>query len=242
VGGQSAVTNQPELDAREELDRVLPIVQRLAGDHPDLLVSVDTYKPLVAAACLDAGAAVINDVSGLLYPELAELCARHKAALVVMHTAARPKQRLQTPDLYADVVTEVVDFLRDRIERACAAGLPERSLIVDPGPDFTKTPHQTLTLLRHLDRVRTLGRPLLLALSRKDFLGAVLEKRPRGRDAGTIAAIAHLAATTPGNIVRVHDVAATRDVLRTIDALTGRIEIDPDYVLPDSLRYEPPNS
>jgi dihydropteroate synthase len=242
VGGQSAVTNQPELDAREELDRVLPIVQRLAADHPDLLVSVDTYKPLVAAACLDAGAAVINDVSGLLYPELAELCARYEAALVVMHTAARPKQRLQTPDLYADVVTEVVDFLRDRIERACAAGLPERSLIVDPGPDFTKTPHQTLTLLRHLDRVRTLGRPLLLALSRKDFLGAVLEKRPRGRDAGTIAAIAHLAATTPGNIVRVHDVAATRDVLRTIDALSGRIEIDPDYVLPDSLRYEPPNS
>jgi dihydropteroate synthase len=159
-----------------------------------------------------------------------------------MHTAARPKQRLQTPDLYTDVVGEVVEFLRERIARAVAAGLPEQSLIVDPGPDFAKTPHQTLTLLRHLDRVRALGRPVLLALSRKDFLGAVLEKRPRGRDAGTIAAIAHLAATTPGNIVRVHDVAATRDALRTIDALTGRIDIDPGYVLPDSLRYEPPSS
>jgi dihydropteroate synthase len=240
VGGQSAVTNQPELDAREELDRVLPIVRRLATDHPDVLISVDTYKPLVAAACLDAGAAIINDVSGLLHLELAEHCAQHQAALVVMHTSARPKQRLQSPDLYTDIVAEVVDFLADRIDRAVAAGLPRESVIVDPGPDFTKTPHQTLTLLRGLDRVRALGRPVLLALSRKDFLGAILGKKPRGRDAGTLAAIAYLAGKHRSNIVRVHDVAATRDVLRTLDALTGHTDIDPDYVLPDTLRYERP--
>jgi dihydropteroate synthase len=240
VGGQSAVTNQPELDAREELDRVLPIVEQLAVEHPDVLVSVDTYKPLVAAACLDAGAAIINDVSGLRFPELAGLCARHQAALVIMHTAARPKQRLQSPDLYADVVTEVVDFLRDRIDQAVALGLPRDSLIVDPGPDFAKTPQQTLTLLRDLEPVRALGRPVLLALSRKDFLGAILQKLPRGRDVGTLAAIAHLAAGRPGHIVRVHDVGATRDVLRTIDALVGRTDIARDYVLPDALRYEQP--
>lgn len=240
VGGQSAVTNQPELDARVELDRVLPIVERLASDHPDVLISVDTYKPTVAAACLDAGAAIINDVSGLADPALAELCARHRAALVIMHTKARPKQRLQAPDLYTDVVSEVLDFLRARIEQATDAGLPRESLIVDPGPDFSKTPHQTIAVLRELRRVRALGRPVLLALSRKDFLGAVLQAKPRARDAGTLAAIAYLAGSAPGNIVRVHDVAATRDALRTIDTLTGRIEVDPDYVLPDTLRYEQP--
>jgi dihydropteroate synthase len=240
IGGQSAVTNQPELDAAEEHSRVLPIVQQLAAEHPEVLISVDTYKPAVAAACLDAGAAIINDVSGLAYPEIAELCARHGAALVIMHTKARPKQRLQAADLYRDVVTEVVDFLADRIERAMAAGLPRESLIVDPGPDFAKTPHQTIALLRDLDRVRAFGRPVLLALSRKDFLGAILQKKPRARDAGTLAAIAYLAGSAPGNIVRVHDVARTRDALRTVDALTGRIDVASDYVLPDSLRYEQP--
>lgn len=238
VGGQSAVTNQPELDAGVELERVLPIVERLTRDHPDVLVSVDTYKPTVAAACLDAGAAIINDVSGLADPRLAELCARHQAALVIMHTAAPPKQRLQAADLYSDVVTEVVAFLRHKIAQAITAGMATESLIVDPGPDFTKTPHQTIALLRDLDRVRALGRPVLLALSRKDFLGAILQKQPRGRDAGTLAAIAYLAGAAPGNIVRVHNVAAARDALRVIEALTGHTDIGPDYVLPETLRYE----
>jgi dihydropteroate synthase len=240
VGGQSAVTNQPELDAREELERVRPIVESLVHDHPDVLVSVDTYKPSVAAACLDAGAAVINDVSGLAHREVADLCAKHDAALVIMHTSAPPKQRRQSADLYADVVAEVIDFLSRKIDDAIAAGVPRDSLIVDPGPDFTKTPHQTIALLRQLGQVRALGRPVLLALSRKDFLGAILQKKPRGRDAGTLAAIAYLTGSAPGNIVRVHDVAATRDALRTIDALTGRADVDPDYVLPDALRYERP--
>src|SRR3954454_12411028 len=197
VGGQSAVTNQPELDAAEELDRVLPVVQRVLQDHRDVLIGGDTYKPTVVAACLDAGAAVINDVSGLAYPEVAQLCARHDAALVVMHTKARPKQRRQSADLYPDVVGEVVDFLRDKIDEAVARGLSRESLILDTGPDFAKTPHQTIEVLRHLDRVRALGRPVLLALSRKDFLGAILERLPRGRDVGTLAAIAYLTGSTP---------------------------------------------
>jgi dihydropteroate synthase len=239
VGGQSAVTNQPELEARQELERVLPIVEWLTRNRRDTLVSVDTYKPAVAHAVLAAGAAIVNDVSGLAYPELVPLCARHGAALVVMHTAAPPKQRLQRPDLYADVAADVAAFLSERMTRAIEAGLPGENLILDPGPDFTKTPAQTIALLRHLDAVRALGRPLLLAVSRKDFLGAVLRKPPRGRDAGTIAAITYLTAADPGCIVRVHDVAATRDALRTIDALTGRTSIDAAYTLPDHLRYEP---
>jgi dihydropteroate synthase len=237
IGGQSAITNQPEIDPVEEVDRVLPIIEWLRANHPDVMISVDTYKPLVAKAALLAGASILNDVSGLAYPEVVDMCVGTGSALVIMHTRARPKVRVQDPNLYDDVVSDVVHFLSSRMDVAIAAGLPSESIIVDPGPDFAKTPYQTVSVLRRIEEIRSLGRPLLLALSRKDFLGAILERSPRSRDHATLAAIAHFAAV-PGNIVRVHDVAATRDVLKTIDVLTGRRNLDPDYVLPDSLRYE----
>ncbi len=238
VGGQSAITNQPELDASLERERVLPIVEWLSEHHPDVLVSVDTYKPEVVAAVLAAGADIINDVSGLKYPELASMCAEHGAALVIMHTAAPPKVRLQRQDLYADITTEVRDFLVERMETAVAAGLPQNSVILDPGPDFTKTPRQTIDLLRNIDVFRNLDRPLLLALSRKDFLGAITGRTPKSRDAATAAAIAFFA-SAPGNIVRVHDVKAAVDVIATVETLVGTRDVAEDYVLPDSLRYEP---
>jgi dihydropteroate synthase len=238
VGGQSAITNQPELDAAAEAERVLPVVEWLHANHPQTLISVDTYKPLVVDAVLRAGASIINDVSGLLHPQIAGLCATHGAALVVMHTAARPKVRLQRQDLYQDICGEVVAFLRDKSDEAVALGLPRESLILDPGPDFTKTPHQTIELLRRVDAIRRLGRPVLLALSRKDFLGAVTGRPPKGRDAATSAALAFFV-STPGNIVRVHDVAAARDVIATVETLAGMREIPQDYVLPDEIRYEP---
>ncbi len=239
VGGQSAITNQPELDPREESARVVPIVDWLSTNHPDQLVSVDTYKPAVVEAVLSSGASIINDVSGLADARVAQMCAAAGAALVIMHTRAAPKVRRQEPDLYVDVVRDVVDFLAVAMRRAIDVGLARDALILDPGPDFTKTPHQTVAVLRRLDEVRALGRPMLLALSRKDFLGAILGTSPRGRDVGTLAAIAYLA-SAPGDIVRVHDVAATHDVLRTIDVLSGRANLDPSYLLPDDLRYEPP--
>lgn len=238
IGGQSAITNQPEIDADVEAERVVPIVEWVRANFPDVLVSVDTYKPRVVDAVLAGGAHIINDVSGLLYPEIASSCAAAGAALVVMHTAARPKVRLQEVDLYADVTEDVVGFLSARMEIAMQAGLPRESLIIDPGPDFTKTAFQTVEMLRHVDRFRALERPLLLALSRKDFLGAITGRTPRQRGAATAAAIAHFA-TEPGNIVRVHDVAAAVDVIATIDTLVGRRDLDPGYLLPDSLRYEP---
>jgi dihydropteroate synthase len=237
VGGQSAVTGEPELAAAQEVERVLPVVEWLARNHPEVLISVDTYKPAVALAAVAAGAAIVNDVSGLLYPEVAAICAEGGAALVVMHNRARPKVRLQDPDRYADVVADVVCFLADRIEAAVAAGLPRRALIVDPGPDFTKTPHQTLAVLRRLEAVRGLGRPVLLALSRKDFVGAILSRSPRGRDAGSMAALAVLA-TVPGNIARVHDVVMARDVIGVVEHLMGRQDIPTDYLLPDALRHD----
>ena len=237
IGGQSAVTNQPELEAEHELERVLPLVEWVRATYPGTLISIDTYKPLVASATLAAGADIVNDVSGLRNPELATLCATHGAALVIMHTAAPPKVRRQDPALYADVSLEVRDFLAERMAVATDAGLPLTSTIVDPGPDFTKTPKQTIDLLRDLAPVRALERPLLLALSRKDFLGAITGRTPAQRDAATMAAIAHVAAT-PGNIVRVHDVAAALDVIAVVETLAGRRDVAADYVLSDDLRYE----
>lgn len=238
VGGQSAITGVPEIDADLEIERVVPIVEWIHSTYPRVLVSVDTYKPPVVEACLAAGADIINDVSGLLYPEVAGMCARSGAALVVMHTAAPPKVRRQEADLYGDIAREVCDFLTEKSDEAVALGVPRESIILDPGPDFAKTPHQTLTLLRGIDGVRALGRPLLLALSRKDFLGAITGRSPRARGAATDAAIAHFAAV-PGGIVRVHDVAAAVDVIATVEALNGLRDIAVDYVLPDEIRHEP---
>ncbi len=238
VGGQSAITGVPEIDAEVEAGLVVPVVQAIHATWPDVLISVDTYKPLVARRAVDAGAAIVNDVSGLLYPEVAEICATGGAGLVIMHTRSRPKVRLVDPAFYDDVVADVVGFLRDRVAAAGELGVPEEAIIVDPGPDFSKTPAQTIEVIRHLDQVRALGRPLLLALSRKDFIGAILRKPPRQRLAGTLAAITH-ATAEPGGIVRVHDVAATRDALAVIDVLQGRLEVAPDYELPMSLRREP---
>lgn len=238
VGGQSAITNQPEIDPALEIERVVPIVEWLHASYPEVIISVDTYKPAVVEASLTAGASILNDVSGLLYPEVVESCLRHEAGLVIMHTAARPKVRLQESELYDDVGDEVMAFLRERVGVAVSLGLAEESVILDPGPDFTKTPHQTVAVLRRIHEIRALGRPVLLALSRKDFLGAVTGRSPRGRDAATHAAIAYFAAT-PGNIVRVHDVAAARDVVATVETLAGLRDLSPDYRLPDEIRHEP---
>ena len=238
IGGQSAITNEPELDPPVEVDRVVPIIESIHSRFPEIPISIDTYKPLVAQAAIAAGASIVNDVSGLLNPELAAICAHADAALIIMHTRARPKVRLQDPALFSDVVQDVVRFLQQKMTVAQAYGLPVESIILDPGPDFGKTPHQTIAVLRHLDQVYALNRPVLLALSRKDFLGAILKKPPKARGAATLAAIAHFAVRS-GNIVRVHDVAATVDVLRTIAVLTGRSDVPADYLLPSRLRHEP---
>jgi dihydropteroate synthase len=237
VGGQSGVTNEDEIPVALEIERVLPLVSALA--QQGIMVSVDTYRPAVARAAIEAGAAIVNDISGLLYPEVAAICASAGAGLVIMHTRARPKQRVDDPALYEDVVGDVVDFLAERIAVAAEHGLSAEHVIVDPGPDFAKTPAQTVRVLRELDRVEALGRPLLLALSRKDFVGAITGQRPRARLAGTLAAIAALSGR-PGQILRVHDVAEVRDLLSVLAVLRGDVELHPDAVLAEHLRREPP--
>jgi dihydropteroate synthase len=203
------------------------------------VVSVDTYKPAVAAAAIAAGAAIVNDVSGLRDPELADVCAQTGAALVVMHTRAAPKQRMQDPDLYADVLDDVMAFLTQRLELARSRGVADEQLIVDPGPDFAKTPAQTIRLLRGARRLHEFGRPLLLAISRKDFVGALTRRAPRDRGAGTLAALAY-GIDIGAQIVRVHDVAAAADFVTVLEALRGDGELARGLALTEDLRLESP--
>jgi dihydropteroate synthase len=237
VGGESASTGRPPVELEEEIERVIPLVEVLAGEL-GALVSVDTYKPAVARAAIAAGAIIVNDVSGLRDPELADVCAESGAALVLMHTLAAPRERLQDADLYDDVTGEVLAFLHERIELAVSRGVAREQLILDPGPDFAKTPAQTIRLLAELGRLHELGRPLLLAISRKDFIGALTGRAPRARLAGTLAALAHGVAHG-AHIFRVHDVGPAADYLAVRAALGREIEVSRDLALAEEVRYEP---
>lgn len=238
VGAQSAITGRAPVDAASEAALVAPVVEAILAARPDAYVSVDTYKPAVAEAVLGAGAQLVNDVSGLGDRAVARMCAAYGAGLVVMHTSAPPLTRLQQHDRYADVAREVAAFLDRQVQLALAEGVPADAIVVDPGVDFTKTPPQTVALLRGLERVVALGHPVLLALSRKDFVGALTGRPPSQRGPGTLGAVAAVR-HVPGQILRVHDVAATRDFLLVLDALAGRLDVPEDLALPENLRHEP---
>jgi dihydropteroate synthase len=237
VGGESGVTNRPTVAPDEEIARVVPLIERIAGEL-GAVVSVDTYKPPVAAAAIAAGACIVNDVSGLRDPALADVCAETGAALVLMHTRAAPKQKLLDASYDGRMTADVVEFLRERMALARERGVADEQLILDPGPDFGKTPAQTVEVLRQLEQVHALGRPLLLALSRKDFLGAIVDRPPRERGAATLAALAW-GVEAGGHVFRLHDVAAARDFLAVRDVLDGRRELPAAARLAEALRREP---
>jgi dihydropteroate synthase len=226
VGGESAFGGRPPVAAAEEISRVVPLVARIVAEH-DVLVSVDTYKPEVAEAAVAAGAGMVNDVSGLRDPALADVCARSGAALVLMHTRVAPKGTLLDPGAYADVVADVAGFLAERMALARSRGVEEEQIVLDPGPDFAKTPAQTVAVLRRLDAVLALGRPVLLAVSRKDFLGAITGRAAAERGAATLAAVA-AGVDAGASIVRVHDVAAASDFLAVRGVLRGERELAPE--------------
>jgi dihydropteroate synthase len=230
VGGESGRTDAEPITPQQETARVLPLIERLAAGG--LTVSIDTWRLEPARAALEAGAAMVNDVSGLSDPGLAELCAEARAALVVAHTRATPKTK-EFPG-YADVVADVVDVLRERSALARGRGVSEEGLLLDPGLDLAKTPAQSIEVLRRVGELDTLGRPLLLAVSRKDFVGALTGRPPADRDPGTLAAL-EPALDVAGAVVRVHDVAGAVDFLRVRSALRGEGE-PPAGPLEESLR------
>ncbi len=238
VGGESNVTHRPPVGVEEELERVGALIEGLAG-RLGALVSVDTYKPPVAEAALAAGARIVNDISGLADLGLADLCARSGAGLVVMHTPVPPKRQRHDEAAYADPAAEVVGWLRERLAVAVARGVAAEQVVLDPGPDFGKTPAQSVAVLRGLPELVALGRPVLLAVSRKDFVGALTHRRPRERLAGTLAAVG-FGVAAGARILRVHDVAEVRDFLAVGAALAGVAEVDPGLRVPDALRREAP--
>ena len=231
VGGESGVTHTAPVSAAEERERVVPLVERLVDEG--ITVSVDTWKAEVAEAVLSAGATLINDVSGLRDPAIADACARHDAGLVVMHTRAAPKMK-SFPG-YDDVVEDVRVFLLERIGLAVERGVDAGKIVIDPGPDFAKTPADTVEVLRRQHELEELDHPILLAVSRQDFVGALTGRPPADRLGGTLGAIAVLAPHV--DILRVHDVAAVADFLRVREALQGDGQLVPD--LDPALRREP---
>jgi len=236
IGGESGVTNRPPVPADEEIARVVPVIKRVTGEL-GALVSVDTYKPAVARAAIAAGAAIVNDVSGLRDPELADVCAETGAGLVLMHTIAPPKQRLHDPALDGRIAGEVQRFLEGRIELAVSRGVAFEQLMLDPGPDFSKTPPQTVDVLRALPRLHALERPILLAVSRKDFVGALTARAPRARLAGTLAAMAH-GVDAGAHVLRIHDVADASDFLTVRTALNGEAPVPEELRVSDGLRWD----
>ena len=224
VGGESGVTYTEATDAAVEASRVVPLVERLVAEG--VVVSVDTWKAPVAEAALAAGAHVLNDVSGLRDVGLARAAAAHDASLVVMHTRAEPKRKA-FPDYGGDVVGDVASFLRERVGLALERGVARDALIVDPGPDFAKTPQESVDVLRAVDAWLPEGLPWLAAVSRKYFVGAINGTPPAQRLAGTLAAVAW-AADAGAAMVRVHDVRETTELLAVRAVLRGDADV-PDF-------------
>ena len=243
IGGQSARTDQPELPVGVEIERVGSLIESIRRAS-DVVISVDTYRPQVASAAVSAGASIVNDVSGLADPELIEVVASSGAGLIVMHTRLAPKTRLAPEDAFYDspeaVVDDIVSFLGRRLALLEAGGVSAEHVVLDPGPDFAKTPAQTVAALRGLPALAELGRPILLALSRKDVIGAITGRPPRGRAAGTLAAIGFCVGLAPHSVLRVHDVGATRDYLDVLAALEGEHDLAWNEPLADELRYDRP--
>ncbi len=214
VGGESTRPGAAAVSAEEEMRRVLPVVRELAL-RVNVPLSIDTTKSTVADAALAAGAAIVNDISGLKFdPALARAAARHRAYLILGHTPSTPSLMQAHCPLYASLLDEVAFSLRFSIESAVASGVDPDAIIVDPGIGFGKDAHQNLFLLNRLDHFKALGKPILVGTSRKSFIAAVTDDRTTGT-AATVA----VAVMRGASIVRVHDVAQMRTVTRVVDAV-----------------------
>jgi dihydropteroate synthase len=227
VGGESTRPGSQPVSADEELGRVLPVIQALSREFPDVLISIDTYKAAVAEEALKAGARLVNDVWALRAdPELANVAARHAAPVILMHNRSNPasvevRERLggsyQGAE-YQDLLEDVKRELLESVRLARAAGIPDEHILLDPGIGFGKTVENNLELIERLDEIRALGFPVLLGPSRKSFIGYTLGLPADQRVEGTAAAVA-VGIVRGADIVRVHDVEQMARVVRMTDAI-----------------------
>jgi len=208
------------LSLDEELERTIPVIESVAGEI-GVPVSIDTYKSDVARSALDAGASIVNDISGLRFdPGMIPLVAERDVPVVIMHMQGTPRDMQKNPT-YDDVVGDIMRFLRARAGLAIDGGVKRERIIVDPGMGFGKTLEHNLEIIRRLDEFRSLGYPLLLGTSRKSFIGAVLDRPADERLLGSAATVA-LAIARGTDMVRVHDVKEMVEVVKMADAIVRR--------------------
>ncbi len=216
VGGESTRPGAAGISANEELDRVIPVIERLAREF-DVPVSIDTSKAIVMREAVAAGAKMINDVCALESEDALATAAGLGVPVCLMHMRGNPRS-MQAAPAYDNVTDEIVDYLRKRIDSSLAAGIKSHDIIIDPGFGFSKTLEHNLQLLRELDRLVGLGYPVLVGLSRKSMLGTMTNRDVDDRLAGSLA-LALLAAQNGAAIIRVHDIAPTVDVLRVLGCI-----------------------
>lgn len=218
IGGVPFSPDTPELTVAEEIDRVVPVVERVAAAS-DIVISVDTFRPEVASRCIAGGASVINDTTGLHDPALADVVAEQGASVVITHSLALPRQHLRRPQ-YSNVVAEIKAFLAERVQLAVDHGVPESRIVIDPGHDLNKNTLHTLELTRRLTEVADLGLPMLAAVSNKDFIGEATGMPLADRLPPSVAA-ATICVLNGARILRMHDIAATVAAARMIEAVLG---------------------
>ena len=238
IGAQSLRTDQPELPVDDEIDRLLPVLAAVRERLPSVAISVDTYRHEVAAAAAGYGIDLINDPSGLHDEGLCEVVGQHGLSLVLAHNPGAPKVRRPADHRPPDPVGGCREFLAERLDRIVANGVPREQVILDPGPDLYKAPDHTIAVLRAVPALRReLGvARVLWAVSRKDFVGALLDAPPSGRGAGTLGALAALP-IEDGDLVRVHDVRSTAEFFTVQRALLHGHE--GELRLAEHLRYDP---
>lgn len=220
VGGESTRPGSAAVSAKEQIKRVLPVIEGLSGKLP-VPISIDTYRPEVAEAALQAGAAMINDITALSDEHVGRLAAQHQVPVVLMHMQETPAT-MQIEPKYDDVVGEVLEFLLGRAKKAQKLGILKERIFIDPGIGFGKTLQHNLLLLRNIDKFNATGYRVLVGASRKSFIGKITAKEePSDRIFGTAATVA-LCAAAGVSIVRVHDVAEMVDVVKVANKL--RIE------------------
>ena len=221
VGAETTRPGSKGISVKLELERLLPVITKLTKEF-DIPISVDTYKPEVAAVVLQEGVSVINDISGLgAGYKMANVIARHKAGVVLMHMKGTP-ETMQNKPYYKDVCAEVLNFLSSRIMLAEEAGIDFESIAIDPGIGFGKTLTHNVDLITKLDQLKVLGKQILLGVSRKSFIGDILNLEPAERLEGSIAA-GIVGVINGANILRVHDVGSTMRAVRVVKALRKRI-------------------
>jgi len=218
IGGESTRPGSEPVPVEEELRRTIPVIEAIAKEIP-IPISIDTYKAEVAQRALDAGASIVNDISGLRFdPEMAKVVSEYKVPVVVMHIRGKPKD-MQINPVYEALIPEIMDYLRGSIRLALDAGIQDDMIVIDPGIGFGKTLEQNLNIIHNLQEFTSLERPVLIGASRKAFIGKILgDKSPGERFEGTAAAVA-ISILNGANIIRVHDLKEMVKVAKVADAI-----------------------